>query len=108
MFGHKVPTVYDSWPLLASYIDRNSQRQRAWINEQHDHILAVNRCALIQMKQGSKRTVYFRGGSAVDIPKGNLTLLWKHPRDRNKMQDNYKCELSAVVMKHQDLNVYRI
>ena len=46
MFGHKSPTIYDAWLGLAQYNDQYLQSKSAWVNEQHELILAVNRQAL--------------------------------------------------------------
>ena len=39
---------------------------------------------------------------------GNLVLLHDHPKGHNKIQDNYKNELSVVESQQQDPNVYTI
>ena len=46
MFGHKAPTVCNAWLGLAKYHDQYSQSKNAWVNEKHEHILALNRWAL--------------------------------------------------------------
>ena len=35
MFGHKAPTVHDTWLWLAHYNDQASTSKCAWLNEQH-------------------------------------------------------------------------
>ena len=54
MFGHKAPTVCNAWLRLAKYHDQYSQSKSAWVNQQHDLILAVNRWAL---KTSSKLSI---------------------------------------------------
>ena len=36
MFGHKVPTICDSWLRLADYDDNYSQSKSEWVNQQHE------------------------------------------------------------------------
>ena len=108
MFCHKAPTVCDAWLRLAQYNDQYSQSKSAWVNEQHELILAANRRALKNMKQTANKTVLHAGGSPLDIPKDDLVLLRDHPEGRHKIQDNYKSELIMIVLKHKDPNVYII
>ena len=108
MFGHKAPTVCETWLRLAKYNDQYSQRKIAWVKKEHELILAVNRWALKNIKQTAKKTALHTGGSSHDIPKDNLVLLRDHPEGRCKIQDNYKSELFMVVSKHKDPNVYTI
>ena len=46
MFGHKAPTMCNSWLGLANYNDNFLQSKCTWVNQQHELILSVNRCAL--------------------------------------------------------------
>ena len=78
MSGHKVPTVSDAWLRLTSY--NYSQRKYAWVNEQHELILVVNRHAVKHIMQSVKKTTFYVGDSTHNIPKGNLLLLWDHPK----------------------------
>ena len=79
MFGHKAPTVYDAWLRLAQYSDQYSHSKSAWVNEQHELILAANRQALKKINQTANKTALHVGGSPLDIPKDNLVLLRDHP-----------------------------
>ena len=108
MFGHKAPTMYDSWLRLGNYNDNFLQSKCTWVNQQHELILAVNRQALIRMKKSAEKSVSLAGGKALNIPIGNLVLLCDHPKGQNKIQDNYKNELFVVESQYQDLNVYVI
>ena len=45
MFGHKAPTMYNSWLRLENYNDNFSQSMCTWVNQQHELILAANRWA---------------------------------------------------------------
>ena len=108
MFGHKAPTMCDSWLRLENYNDNFSQSKCTWVNQQHKLILAVNRQALKRMKKSAEKSVSRAGGKALSIPIGNLVLLHDHPKGRNKIQDNYKNELFVMESQHQDLNVYTI
>ena len=105
MFGCKAPTICDAWLGLASYTDNFSQSKCAWVNQQHELILAVNRWAL---KLVAEKSVSWAGGKALEIPLGNLVLLHDHPEGCNKSQDNYKSELFVMKLKQQDPNVYII
>ena len=108
MFGHKAPTVCNTWLELAQYNGQYSQSKSTWVNEQHELILAANRQALKNIKQTANKTVLHAGGSPLDIPKDNLVLLRDHPEGRHKIQDNYKLELFVIVSKHKDHYVYII
>ena len=108
MFGHKAPTMCDSWLGLANYNDNFSQSKCTWVNQQHELILAVNRWALKGMKKSAEKSVSRAGGKALNIPIGNLVLLCDHPEGWNKIQDNYKNELFVMESQHQDPNVYTI
>ena len=50
MFGPKAPTICDAWLGLANYNDNFLQSKCAWVNQQHELILAANRQALKRMK----------------------------------------------------------
>ena len=89
-FGHKAPTMCNSWLGLANYNDNFSQSKCTWVNQQHELILAANRQALKRMKLSAEKSVSWAGGKALSIPIGNLVLLHDHPEGRNKIQDNYK------------------
>ena len=69
MFGCKVPTVSDAWLGLAKYNDQYLQSKSAWVNEQHELILAANRQAL---KTSSKqpRTQHSMWEEALSISQG--------------------------------------
>ena len=108
MFGHKAPTMCDAWLRLGNYNDKFSQSKCAWVNQQHELILAANRWALKRMKISAEKSVFQAGGKALDIPLGNLVLQCDHNEGCNKIQDNYRNELFVVESKHQDLNVYII
>ena len=108
MFGHKAPTVCNAWLRLGNYNDNFLQSKCAWVNQQHELILAVNRWALKIIKTSVEKSVSWAGGKALEILIGNLVLLCEHPEGHNKIQDNYKNELFVMELKHQDLNVYII
>ena len=90
MFGHKAPTMCDSWLGLANYNDNFLQSKCTCVNQQHELILAVNRWALKRMKLSAEKSVSWAGGKALSIPIGNLVFLCDHPKGQNKIQDNYK------------------
>ena len=108
MFGQKVPAICDAWLGLAQYIDQASANKCAWLNEQHELLMSVNRQALKHIKQSAKKSQIRTGGKSLQIPIGKLVLLRDHPKGHNKIQDNYKYELFVVVIHHKDLNVYII
>ena len=43
MFGHKAPTICDAWLGLGHYNDHASTNKCAWLNEQHELLMCVNR-----------------------------------------------------------------
>ena len=69
------------------------QSKCAWVNQQHELILAAKRQALKRMKTSAQKSVTWAAGKALEIPIGNLVLLHDHPKGHNKIQDNYKNEL---------------
>ena len=108
MFGCKAPTICIAWLRLGNYNDNFLQSKCAWVNQQHELILAVNRWALKRIKTSVEKSVSWAGGKALNIPIGNLVLPCDHPEGHNKIQDNYKNELFVIELKHQDPNVYII
>ena len=108
MFGCKAPTICNPWLGLGNYNDNFSQSKCAWVNQQHELILAANRQALKRIKASAEKSVSQTGGKALNIPIGNLVLLHDHPKGCNKIQDNYKNEQFVIESKCQDLNVYII
>ena len=63
--------------------------------------MSVNRQALKHIKQSAKKSQTRTGGKTLHIPVGNLVLLRDHPEGHNKIQDNYKSELFAIVDHHK-------
>ena len=92
MFGCKAPTMCDAWLGLGNYNDNFSLSKCAWVTQQHELILAVNRQALKRMKISAEKSVSQARGKALNIPTGNLVLLHDHLKGHNKIQDNYKNE----------------
>ena len=88
MFGCKVPTICHAWLRLENYNDNFLQSKCAWVNQQHELILAANRWALKRMKTSPEKSVSQAGGKALNIPMGNLVLLCDHPEGYSKIQDN--------------------
>ena len=43
MFGCKAPTLCDAWLRLAHYKDQASTNKCAWLNEQHELLMSMNR-----------------------------------------------------------------
>ena len=80
MFGHKAPTMCESWLGLGNYNDNFLQSKCMQVNQQHELILAVNRWALKRMKASAEKSVSRAGGKALNIPIGNLVLLHDHQR----------------------------
>ena len=105
MFGQKAPTICDAWLCLAQYNDQASANKCAWLTEQHELLMSVNRWALKHIMQSAKKSQIRTGGKSLQIPIGNLVLLKDHPKGCYKIQDNYKSEIFVVVDHH---NVYVI
>ena len=55
MFGCKAPTFCDAWLELAQYNDQTLTNKCAWLNEQHELLMSVNRQALKHIKQSAKK-----------------------------------------------------
>ena len=90
MFACKAPTICDAWLRMANYNDNFLQSKCAWVNQQHELILAAKRWALKRIKASAEKSVSWAGGKALKILIGNLVLLCDHPEGHNKIQDNYK------------------
>ena len=86
-----------AWLRLGNY--NFLQSKCAWVNQQHELILAVNRQALKKIKTSAEKSVSQAGGKALEIPIGNLVLLHDHPEGCNKIQYNYKNELFIIELK---------
>ena len=84
------PALCDAWLGLAHYSDQASTNQCAWLNEQHELLMSVNRQTLKHIRQSAKKSQVRTGGKTLHIPIGNLVLLQDHPEGCNKIQDNYK------------------
>ena len=54
MFGQKAPTICDVWLGLAQYNAQASTNKCAWLNEQHELLMSMNRQALKHIKQRAK------------------------------------------------------
>ena len=57
MFGCTAPTICNAWLGLANYNDNFLQSKCAWVNQQHELILAANRQALKRMKVSAEKSV---------------------------------------------------
>ena len=75
MFGCKAHAICDAWLGLAHYNDQISTNQCAWLNEQHELLMSVNRQALKHIQQSAKKSQARAGGKMFHIPIGNLVLL---------------------------------
>ena len=62
VFGCKAPTICDAWLRLADYDENYLQSKCEWVDQQHELILAVNRCALKRIKQSVEKSVSQAGG----------------------------------------------
>ena len=74
MFGCKAPTICDAWLWLANYNDNFLQSKCAWVNQQHELILAANRWALKRIKTSAEKSVSWAGGKALEMLIGNSVL----------------------------------
>ena len=86
MFGQKAPTICDAWLGLAQYNDQSSANKCAWLNEQHELLMSVNRQALKHIKQSAKKSQIRTGGKSLQIPIWNLVLLRDPPEGCNKIK----------------------
>ena len=43
MFGQKAPTICDAWLGLPQYNDQASTNKCAWLNEQHELLMSMNK-----------------------------------------------------------------
>ena len=107
-FGEKHPLFVMLGWIWANIMVRLQPNKCAWLNEQHELLMKVNRWALKHIKQSAKKSQIRTGGKTLQIPVGNLVLLRDHPKGHNKIQDNYKSELFIIVNHHKDPDVYII
>ena len=103
MFGQKAPVICAAWLGLAQYNYQASANKCAWLNEQHELLMSVNRQALKYIKQSAKKSQIRTGGKTLQIPRENLVLLRDHPKGCNKIQDNHKSDLFLMVNHHNVL-----
>ena len=108
MFGRKAPAPCDAWLGLHTYNDAKSASKSAWVDQQLEHMVTANRCALRQIKASVKKNHDRYGGKDLLIPVGNLVLLRDHPKLRHKIQDVNKSTLFVVTGLHKDPNTYYI
>ena len=54
MFGCKAPAICNAWQELAHYNDQASANKCAWLNEQHELLMSVNKQALKHIRQSAK------------------------------------------------------
>ena len=73
-----------------------------------EKLLVANKRAMKNIKAATAKNRRTTGGSDIDIPPGNLVLLWDHPEGRNKIQDHYKSDLFKVVKKGEHPNNFWI
>ena len=106
--GKKQPAICDAWLGLAQYNDQASSNKCAWLNEQHELLMSVNRQALKYIKQSAKKSQIRTGGKSLQILIGNLVLLRDHLKGCNIIQDSYKPEPFVIVNHHKDPSVYII
>ena len=68
----------------------------------------VRKRAWQKIKPDTKKSTECSGGKALLIVKGSLVLLWDHPEEQNKIQDNFKYEQCIIIGLSSDPNVYNI
>ena len=69
MFGCKAPMPCDAWLRLA-----------AWLGQQLDTLVSVNKCAIKSIQKTTLRNKLRVGGDELHIPIGNHVLLRDHPK----------------------------
>ena len=69
IFGNRAPTFFDVWLRLASFNDNYLQSKHAWVNKQHEIILAA-KAYIKACKAECVKTVFCVGCSALEIPTG--------------------------------------
>ena len=106
MFGRKAPAPCDNWLGLRQYNDDKSISKVVWVDKQFEKIVQANKRALKSIQARAKVNERSSGDKDFDIPIGNLVLLRDHPEGRNKIQDDYKLDLSEVTGKHSDPNAF--
>ena len=89
MFGCKAPTICEAWLCVAQYNDQYLQSKSAWVNEEHELILAANRQALKTSSKLPIKWCSMQEEALSKSQKDNLVLLRDHPEGRHKIQDNY-------------------
>ena len=93
---------------LPNYNDNFLQNKCAWVNQQHELILAANRQGIEKNKTQCKKISLLGRRKALNIPLGNWCYFVTIQKVINKIQDNYKSELFVIESKHQDPNVSTI
>ena len=108
MFGRKAPALCDNWLGLGKYDDQKLVSKTQWVDQMAEKLLVANKRVMKNIKATTAKNKRTAGGSDIDIPPGNLVLLWDHPEGRNKIQDHYKSDLFRVIRKGERLNNFWI
>ena len=108
MFGRKALAPCDNWLGLGKYDDQKSVSKTQWVNQMAKKLLVANKRAMKNIKAAAAKNKRTAGGSDINIPPGNLVLLWDHPKGRNKIQDHYTSDLFKVVKKGECPNNFWI
>ena len=93
---------------LGNYKPASFKSKTAWLNEQLNALLYVNKQALKGIRKSTKCNKDCTSSKDTTIPVGNHVLLCDHLEGHNKIQDHYKSEVYIVVGHHQEPNVYYI
>ena len=108
MFDCKAPAPCDNWLSLGKYDDQKSVSKAQWVDQMAEKLLVANKRVMKNIKATVAKNKRTAGGSDIDIPPGNLVLLWDHPEGRNKIQDHYKLDLFQVVKRGERPNNFWI
>ena len=102
MFGHKAPMPCDAWLGLDQYQEGQPVGKAAWLGQQLDTLVSVNKRAIKSIQKTTLRNKLHAGGDELHIPIGNHVLLRDHPEGCNKFKDQYKSDVYIIVDSHKE------
>ena len=77
----------NAWLGLDQYQEGQPVGKAAWLGQQLDTLVSVNKCIIKSIQKTTLRNKLQAGGDELHIPIGNHVLLRNHPEGCNKCKD---------------------
>ena len=91
----------NAWLRLDQYKEGPPVGKVAWLGQQLDTLVSVNKHAIKSIQKTTLRNKLHAGGDKLLIPIGNHVLLRDHPEGQNKFKDWYKSDVYIVIDSHK-------